>query len=85
MTDAERVALAQQAKTLLDNAAFQAALDVHRQTLLDRFGASEPGDAATWGEIHAELRALQGLKASLGGLLAGGDAIFRRTKLRTIA
>lgn len=83
MTDQERIALAHQAKTMLDNAAFSAALEAHRIGLLERFGASKP-DTAAWSEIHAELRALQGLHAALNGLMTSGDAVIRHSMLRTV-
>lgn len=85
MTDAEKIALAHQAKTMLENDAFSAAVDAHRLALLARFADSQPGDAAAWGEIHAELRALAGVRAALNGLMADGDATIRRAQLRTIA
>ena len=78
MEDRERVLLASKAETLRNNAAFAAAVGLHRQALLERFADSDqPCDAPRWAEIHAEIRALDGLVAARDSLMTDDEAIER--------
>jgi hypothetical protein len=84
MDDNERLQLARQADALLQNTAWQAAVQRRRQQLKDMWEATPPGDLAERERLHVELRALAGVEGSLRAILVDGQVIERRATIRRV-